>query len=236
MSAVPHTTSVASPSGGGASVAATEAEGALRATDQPQAGRCSPVPDAQSPVPSSRSSLSVLSAIDAFNAALGDLKLRAARVLIAIAEQPEADPIERRRCASALVRAPFERYPNAASIDGPADDFDDDEEDDPGPPPPSAPDDMMRAYDHGYWSGFATKPWPRPPNIIEHIKNVHACHGHGRESPLPPPGTDPGPHTANPPPPPLPPLPPPPARLITYASRATDPAVSAPASAPPDSG
>ncbi|MFN0011269.1 MAG: hypothetical protein ACKVS8_06445 [Phycisphaerales bacterium] len=179
-----------------------------------------------------RSPTSVLAHIDAFNSAMGDYKLRGAKVLITLAENENTDAVERRRCATALVRAPFERYPNSAAINGPESDDDDDDSDDdsdskydyhaenPMTPPLAHPQDLMRAYDHGYWSGFSNTPWPRPLNLAEHMTNIHACHSPGRRNPLPPPGTDPGPHTANPPPPPPPPPTPPPPFPTTYASRA----------------
>ncbi|MFN0011899.1 MAG: hypothetical protein ACKVS8_09680 [Phycisphaerales bacterium] len=151
------------------------------------------------PLAATRCSASVLSAIDAFNSAMGDYKLRAAKVLITLAENENTDAVERRRCASALIRAPFERYPNAAAInpDPPEDDDDsDDDGPDDGDPPPTPPADLMKAYDHGYWHGLSRDIWtlakPTPDTIVGYMKDHGACHSPGRQNPLPPPNAGPG--------------------------------------------
>ena len=153
--------------------------------------------------PPPRNILAVLSNIDHVNSTLGAHKLKASEALLELALDKDHDKVERRKCATAILRAPFQRYPSAAAINGPTppkpkrrknDDDDDrdggdDDGDDGGDDdqPPSAPEDLMRAYDHGYWNGCAIQHWPKPTaqTVAEATEN-YAAHAPGRVEPLQP--------------------------------------------------
>ena len=146
--------------------------------------------------PPPRNILAVLSNIDHVNSTLGAHKLKASEALLELALDKDHDKVERRKCATAILRAPFQRYPSAAAINGPTppkpkrrknDDDDDRDGGDGGDdPPPSAPEDLMRAYDHGYWNGYATFPWEKATrDTIEETVENYAAHAPGRKTPLP---------------------------------------------------
>lgn len=148
------------------------------------------------PSPSDRDILLALRGIDVFNSIIAGHKVEASKALLEMALDKTNDPAERRKCAAAIMRAPFQRYPSAAAINGPQppkskrrkddDDPDNNGDDDGGDDqPPSPPDDLMRAYDHGYWNGYATRHWPKPTvETIEETLDIIASHAPGREEPL----------------------------------------------------